>query len=556
MLRPPRHLGRYREIVEVLVRHGFGAAVSQLGVGRRLGLPLRLLRLTRSPEDHVTPAQHLRLALEELGPTFIKFGQIVSTRPDLLPPDFIAELSRLQDQAPPEPWEPIKGIIEEELGQPIETIFSQVNPIPTAAASLGQVHAATLADGQEVIIKVQRPNIEHIIDIDLDILYDMARLAQNRTPLGETYNLIAIAEDFAFTLRGELDYRREGHNADRFRENFQDEPYLYIPQIHWDYTTRRVLVMERISGIKIDEVEALDEAGYDRDVIAEHSARMITKEILEDGYFHADPHPGNFFVMENEVIGLMDYGMVGFLSPSDKEDLARLYVVAMDQDVPGAADQLMRMGVADYRVDRIALERDLRRMMHKYYGLLIQELQVGEMIEEFMTVAFRHRLRFPSNLWLVAKTMAMIEGLGTVLAPDFDMFGAAQEYVKRYRRRMWLPTEWGPSVLRGAMDMGDLMLRLPKQTTRLMEQAEQGNLEAQIRMPDMLQATDRLDRIANRLALSMLTAAFTVAIAWVIPSLELAWPWEWLTWFVLAGFMGVSFLGIWLMWSIWRSGRP
>jgi ubiquinone biosynthesis protein len=205
MLRPPRHLGRYREIVEVLVRHGFGAGVSQLGVGRRLGLPLRLLRLTRSPEDHVTPAQHLRLALEELGPTFIKFGQIISTRPDLLPPDFITELSRLQDQAPPEPWEPIKGIIEEELGQPIEAIFRTVNPIPTAAASLGQVHAATLTNGQEVIIKVQRPNIEHIIDVDLDILYDMARLAQNRTVLGETYNLIAIAEDFAFTLRGELD---------------------------------------------------------------------------------------------------------------------------------------------------------------------------------------------------------------------------------------------------------------------------------------------------------------------------------------------------------------
>jgi ubiquinone biosynthesis protein len=216
----------------------------------------------------------------------------------------------------------------------------------------------------------------------------------------------------------------------------------------------------------------------------------------------------------------------------------------------------MRMGVADERVDRAALERDLRRMMHKYYGLSIGEFQIGEMIEEFMTIAFRHRLRFPSNLWLVAKTLGMIEGLGLKLAPEFDLFTAAQDYVRRYRMRMWLPTEWGPSVLRGGRDLADLMLRLPKQTTRLLEQAERGNLEAQIRMPDMVDITDRFDRIANRLALSMLTAAFTIAIGWVIPSLNLNWPWSWLTWFVLAGFIGVSFLGVWLMLSIWRSGRP
>jgi len=554
MLRPPRHLGRYRQIVEVLVRHGFGDALSQLGLGRRLGLPLRLLRRDRAAE--ITRAQRVRLALEELGPTFIKFGQIISTRPDLLPPDFITELSRLQDHVPPERWEPIKACVEEELGQPIEEIFATFDPMPMAAASLGQVHAATLTDGQEVIVKVQRPNIERTIDVDLDILYDLARLAQNRTPLGQTYDLVEIAEDFAFTLHGELDYRREGRNADRFRENFDDEPYLYIPQVHWDYTTRRVLVLERIAGIKIDDVEALDAAGYDRYQIARHSSRMITKEILEDGFFHADPHPGNFVVMEGEIIGLMDFGMVGHLAPGDKADLARLYVIAMQQDVPGAADQLIRMGVVNQFVDRAALERDLRRMMHKYYGLSIQEFQVAEMLEEFMTVAFRHRLRFPSNMWLVAKTLGMIEGLGLKLVPDFDMFTFAQDFVRRYRRRMWLPTEWGPSMVRSASDMADLMLRLPKQTTRLLEQAERGQLEAQIRMPDLIQATDRLDRIANRLALSMLTAAFTIAIGWVVPNLDLTWPWRWLTWFVLAGFVGVSMMGIWLMWSIFRSGRP
>ena len=554
MLRPPRHLRRYRQIVEVLVRHGFGDALSQLGLGRRLGLPVRLLRRHRASAE-ITRAQRVRLALEELGPTFIKFGQIISTRPDLLPSDFITELARLQDDVAPEPLEPIRVCIEEELGRPIEELFASFDPTPMAAASLGQVHAATLPDGEEVIVKVQRPNIDRTIDVDLDILYDLARLSQNRTPLGQTYDLVEIAEDFAHTLRGELDYRREGRNADHFRENFGDEPYLYVPKVYWDYTTRRVLVLEQIHGIKIDNVDALDAAGYDRYRIATHSARMITKEILEDGFFHADPHPGNFVVMPGEVIGLMDFGMVGHLVPTDKGDLARLYIVAMQQDVPGAAEHLMRMGVAGRYVDRIALERDLRRMMHKYYGLSVGEFQVGEMIEEFMTVAFRHRLRFPSNLWLVGKTLGMIEGLGLTLAPDFDMFAVAQDYVRRYRRRMWLPSEWAPSAMRGASDMADLMMRLPKQTTRLLDQAERGQLEGQIRMPDLETATDRLDRIANRLSLSVLAAAFTIAIGMVIPSLDLTWPWRWLTWFVVAGFLGVSFLGVWLMWSIWRSGR-
>jgi ubiquinone biosynthesis protein len=554
MLRPPRHLRRYREIVRILARHGFGDALSQLGIGRRLGLPVRLLR--RDPADlELTRPQRVRLALEELGPTFIKFGQIISTRPDLLPPEYINELSRLQDDVPPERWEPIRACIEEELGQPIDQVFARFDETPMAAASLGQVHAATLTSDQEVVVKIQRPDIEHVIDVDLDILYDLARLAQKRTALSQTYDLVEIAEDFAYTLRGELDYRREGHNADRFRENFCDEAYLYIPEVYWDYTTRRVLVLERIYGIKIDDVDALDAAGCDRVEIAKRSARMITKEILEDGFFHADPHPGNFVVMQDEIIGLMDFGMVGHLAPGDRSDLARLYVVAMQQDVLGAADQLMRMGVADRHVDRGALERDLRRMMHKYYGLSIEEFQVGEMIEEFMTVAYRHHLRFPTNLWLVGKTLGMIEGLGLKLAPDFDMFTFAQDYVRRYRRRLLLPTEWGPSVVRGSVDLADLMLRLPKQTTRLLDQAERGQLEMQMRMPDMDNAVDRLDRIANRLSLAMLTAAFTVGIGLVVRNIDLAWPWGWLTWFVMAGFIGVSILGIWLMLAIWRTGR-
>ncbi len=551
----PRHLRRYREIVEVLVRHGFGAVVAQLGLEHRLDLPRRLLHREQPPSAEITPAEHVRLALEELGPTFVKLGQLLSTRPDLLPPAYVAELSRLQDDVPPVPWEAIKPCIEAELGQPVEQLFATLDSSPVAAASLGQVHAATLPDGRQAVIKVQRPDIEPTIDLDLDILYDLARLAQERTPLGEIYDLVEIAEDFAATLRAELDYRREGRNAERLQASFADEPGLYIPRIYWDYTTRRVLVMERITGIKIDDVAALDAAGYDRHQVALRCARMIIKEVLEDGFFHADPHPGNFVVMPGEVIGAMDFGKVGYLDSGDRSDLVRLYIVAVQLDAAGIVEQLVRMGVADHRLDRAALERDIRRLLRKYYGLPLKEIQVGQVMEEIMTVAFRHHLRLPSDLWLLGKTLAMMEGVGLKLDSDFDMFAVSEPYVRRFKHRLWLPSEWGPSVLRGGADWADLLMRFPQQTSCLLERAERGQFGVQVQLPDLAPTTNRLDRIANRLAVSILSAAFIMALAWLIPALDLIWPWEIATWFVVVAFVTASALGLWLLWNIWRSDR-
>jgi len=406
-----------------------------------------------------------------------------------------------------------------------------------------------------VVVKVQRPAIEPIIDLDLDILYDVARLAQDRTPWSGIYDLVEIAEEFAVNLRAELDYRREGRNIDRFRANFRGERYLHVPEVFWDYTTRRVLVMERIDGAKIDDLVALDAAGYDRHRIALHCARMIVKEILEDGFFHADPHPGNFIVLPGEVIGAMDFGQVGYLDSRDRADLVHLYIVAVQMDAAGIVEQLIRIGAADYRVDRIALERDLNRLLRKYHGMPLKEIQAGKVMEEMMTVAFRHHLRFPSDLWLLGKTLVMMEGIGLKLDPEFDMFVVSEPYVERFKHRLWLPSEWGPSALRGAADWADLLLRFPRQTSRLLDQAERGDLEVQVRLPNFPQATDRLDRIANRLAVSILVAAFTLGLAWLIPTLDLTWPWEWLTWLVLAAFVAMGMLGLWLLWSIWRSGR-
>ncbi len=550
----PRHLKRYREIVEALIRHGFGAVVAQLGLDEYLGLPRIFRRKQEPPTNGVTPAEHLRRALEELGPTFIKLGQILSTRPDLIPPTYLSELSKLQDNVTCEPWELIKPQIEAELGQPIEEVFTYFDQTPLAAASLGQVHAATLPTGDEVVVKVQRPNIEPTINLDLDILYDLARLTQERTPLGQVYDLIDMAEDFATTMQTELNYRREAHNAERFELNFNEEPHLHIPKIYWAYTTQRVLVMERLRGIKIDDIDALDAAGYDRHQIANICAHIIIKEIFEDGFFHADPHPGNFLVTSKEVIGAMDFGKVGYLDHNDQTALLRFYIYLIQMDVEGTVDQLIRMGVANQKTDRKALARDIRRLLKNYHGMPLQDIQLGGILDGIVGIAFRHRLNLSSDLWSLIKTLAMMEGMGLTLDPDFNIFEVSEPYVRRFRQNFLLPSEWGASALRSGTDFADLISRLPRQTTRILDQVERGEIGAEIRMPDLLTSVQRLDRIANRLAITIITSAFIIALAGLIDALNFTWPWGWVTWLTLVAFGLALLLGVWLILSIWRSG--
>ncbi len=549
-----RHLRRYREIIYVLVKYGFGELVDQLDLAVYLPLSRRWGRREVVEKPHLTTPERVRLAIEELGPTFIKLGQIMSTRPDLIPPPYLAELEKLQDTVPPAPWQVVKGELEKELGAPLEEVFVSFETEPVAAASLAQVYCATLPGGEEVVVKVQRPNIERVIETDLEIFFDLARLLQERTPLGELYDLPEIAEDFAFTLRAEMDYRREGYNAERFRRNFAHEPYLHIPRVYWDYTTRRVIVFERIRGIKIDDVQALDAAGLDRHQIALNCARMIVKEILEDGFFHADPHPGNFVVMDEGIIGAMDFGMVGHLSQRLKEDLVRLFVVAVQLDSEGVVEQLIRMSAAPRGVDVERLRRDIERLLTKYQGLPLKEIRAQEVVREIIPVAYRHRLRLPSDLWLLVKTLNMLEGVGLRLDPDLDIFAESQPYVDRFIREMTSPRFWGRKVMQGAGEWGELFAVLPRRIPRFMDRVEAGDLELTLKLKEMSNALGKIDRIANRLAVSILVAAFIVALALLLPTFishQAVWM------IILAGFafISASLLGLWLLYSIWRAGR-
>ncbi len=552
----PRHLRRYRQITEILADYGFGAVLSQMGISERLNFPRRILRRKPSVVDELTTPQRVRMALEELGPTFVKLGQILSTRPDLLPPEYLDELALLQDRVPPVPWEQAVAVIENELNAPVHELFAGIDPNPLASASLAQVHAATLPDGQEVVVKIQRPGIETVIDLDLDILQDFAQMAQSRTAIGERYDAAGLADEFSQALHAELDFRREGRNADRFRENFAKEEHLYVPKVFWEYTTQRVIVLEQLHGIKISDIAALQAAGYDRHELASNAARFVLKEVLEDGFFHADPHPGNLLILSGGVLGVLDFGTVGRLEASDRYNLARLFIVVVQLDIDGIVDQLMRMGIADYRVDRVALKKELRRLLIRYYGLPLYEIDAQEVLEGLEPVIYQHNLRIPSDYLLLIKTVVMMQGVGLGLDPEFDIFEAAQPFLGRLFRQLWSPTSWGPTVLRVAADWNDLISGFPRQTSRILDQFERGDFGVRIDVPELRETNDRLDKIANRVIFSVIVAALIVALALLLPRLDLSsWPWSLLTWIILTTFLLLCGTGLWLLWSIFRSAR-
>ncbi len=554
-MRSVRHLQRYREIIRVFIRHGFGELVDTLGLLPYLSLPRRILRGEQPPRSPRGVPQRLRMALEDLGPTFIKLGQVLSTRPDLVPVEYVIELSKLQDTIAAVAWSTISEQIDAELGQPPEAIFTNIEPDPIAAASLAQVHAATLPDGSCVVVKVQRPNIQKAIETDLEILYDVARLAQERTSLGEIFDLPGIAEHFAATLRAELDFLREGRNAERFREQFADEDYLHIPQVYWEYTTRRLLVLERIQGIKIDDIESLDAAGFDRHQIAVNAARMIAQEVFRDGFFHADPHPGNLVIMPGAVIGVMDFGMVGYLNQRLRTDLLRLYFVAIEQDEDGIVDQLIRLGFVRGGGDRSRLQQDIGWLLRKYHGMPLGAVKAREAIEDFMPLAFRHKLKLPADLWLLGKTLTMVEGIGTRLDPSLDVFAVSRPFVRCFMWQWVFPGSWGPAFLKSASNWSVFLQDIPRVGSQVLNQIERGELEVKVQHQGLREALKRLDQPANRLSLSILLAALIVGLALLVPTFDLGEQWRLATGVVITGFVGVSLLGLWLIFLIWRSGK-
>jgi ubiquinone biosynthesis protein len=553
LLQNSLHLERSRHIAQVLARHGLGYLVSVLGLERVLPFVRTLGHVDRA--DPPSRPEHVRLALEEMGTTFIKLGQVLSTRADLLPPDYQAELAKLLDAASPVPSDEIKQRIEEELGQSVESLFSYWDCEPLATASIGQAHAARLKDGTEVVVKVRRPGVVEQVEEDLDILQHLAAAAARRWNSVQHYDVVGLAQEFAQTLRAELDYIREGHNAERFAENFSGDSTVHIPRIYWEATTPRVLTLERIRGVKINDLSVFGDKEVDRKGFAHHATGVLLKMIFEDGFFHADPHPGNFFMEADGGIGLIDFGMVGTVDERTQEQLAGLLLAITTQDSERLVDALLELGVTRQRVDRELLGRDLDHLMSRYYGKALGEICIGPLLEDAFAVVRRHHMHLPPNLALLLKTLVMSESVGARLDPDFHLTTALAPYAERMLLRQYSPRLWAKKLGQASLDIARLGVEAPQQLRRIIGELERGEVQIGVRPEHFEPIVGRLEQLANRIVLGVIAGAFTNGLAILMlvyrpPGWE-RWAWVAFTF----GFVCATGLGAYLAWSILRSGR-
>lgn len=555
---PPRqtgsHADRYRQIADALGRHGLGYLTGTLGLDRFIPFHRGLLGHAPRPEPYTRP-EHVRLAIEDLGATFIKLGQILSSRPDLMSPDYLVELAKLQDHAPPVPTDQVREVLTAELGRPPEEVFARFEAVPLAAASIGQVHGATLADGTEVVVKVRRPGVVELIDEDLEILQNLAATASRRWAGARNYDLVGLAQEFASGLRAELDYIREGRNAERFAASFAGDPTVHIPRVYWETTTSRVLTLERIRGFKITDRAELDAAGIDRPELARRAARIILKMIFDDGFFHADPHAGNFFIEPGNRIALIDFGLVGTVEEQTREQLARVLLALNSRESERLVDTLLDFGVARGRVDRGALRRDLDHLLSRVYTQSIGEIALGPVLGETLAIVRRHHLQLPATLALLLKTAIMEEGLGAQLDPDFRLTEVLAPYAQRLVMRQYSPFVWARRLGQSGLEAAQLGVELPLQLRRLLGDLERGGLEVSARLTDFEPLVHRLEHLANRLVLGVLAAAFVNGLAILLSAYH---PPGWEQWagpMAAVGFALAAGLGLVLAWSIVRTWR-
>ncbi len=551
-----RDLGRLQEIASVLIRNGFGDMVRRIGLAGALERAGRLLHWQHAEDAlRMEPPERLRRALETLGPTFVKLGQVLATRIDLLPPEWIAELSRLQNAVPAVPYEVIRPQLIEDLGDLPENVFARLDPEPLAAASLAQAHRAWLEDGRAVVLKVRRPGIREVVEADLRLLARLAEIIQAQVPDLRRYHPVGIAQQFAASLRAELDFAGECRNAERIALNFRDHPEVMIPAVHWQWTSERLSVQDWVNGIPGCDLAEVDAAGLDRHALARTGAAIVLKMVLVDGLFHADPHPGNIFYLRDGRIGLIDFGMVGWVSEQRRFQVARLLNGLVGEDPEAVTDILLDWTEGDASVDETRLQADVGVFTDRYRGVPLKQLRMGAMLTDVAALLRRHGLSLPPDLALMIKAFLTLEGLGRQLDSDFDMASEARPYLERAILERYSPravARRGRRSLSGALDLvGDM----PRDLRRLMQAARRGRLRGQIDITSLKAFGDQLNSAANRLTIGVVTAALIIGSSIVMNSVGGGTSNRWLMAMGVLGFVVAAMTAVWIVLSIWRSGR-
>lgn len=512
-----QHLRRYREIVFVFIKYGFGAIIDNIGILKHINVRRKILKQTNDENiAKLSRGERLRLALEELGPTFIKMGQILSTRSDILPKDIIKELEKLQDKAPAFSFDEVKSVIQNEFGENLEEAYAEFEPTPLAAASIAQVHKALLWSGKTVVVKVQRPGIEKIIAQDMRILEDIAKFVDNHTKYGKIYNFTKMVEDFKKRLEEELDFRIEGGNAEKFKKNFLKDKKVKIPSIIWTHTTRRVLTMEYIDGIPLNDFNAIDEAGLDRGTIARNLAKSVLNQILRDGFFHGDPHPGNIMVLEDGTIAFLDFGMVGSLSSERKRQFSKMLLGIVYKNSRMIVESVIDLNAMTLNVNMKKLEKDINNLRDRYVEIPLEKLKVGEVLNGIFDLVFLYNIVIPNEFNMLAKSLITLEGIVEKLDPKISVLEVAKPIAKQLIPRMFSTQHMKEEIINATMDYGRLIKELPSFLLNFLRKTEEENYAVELKIRDFENLEKRVDKVFNRLSTSIILLALSIVIAGIL----------------------------------------
>jgi ubiquinone biosynthesis protein len=554
MLNAARDLGRVQDIASVLIRYGFGSFVRVLGVGSALERAGRALHWQQAEEFiKLDTPQRIRRALEDLGPTFIKLGQILATRVDLFPPQYIAEFEKLQDQAPPVPFEELLPQIEEDLGSSIDEFFLEVDRHPLAAASIAQVHKAVLKDGTQVILKIRRPGLRKIIEADLRLLQRIVDIVESESPDIRRFHPREVLRQFNQSLRRELDLAGECRNAERVAANLADDPNIVIPKVYWEWTGERINVQEYIQGIHGRDLDAIEKTGLDRKLLADRGSKAVMKMIMEDGFFHADPHPGNVFYLPNNRLAFIDFGMIGRLTEERREQVVSL-LYGMVNHAPTKVAEILEDWSDNIYTDEDVLTVDIEAFVDQYSSLSLKDLSLTVMLSDLMALLRDHKLILPPDLALLVKAYITLDGLGRYLNPEFNTLVFAAPYLQEIMLERYRPDAIAKRGWRNLVSVADLLSSLPKDMRKLLRASRKGAFQVDVTVRHLDRYVNTMDNAISRLTMGMVTAALIIGSS-IIMTVKGGPEIFGLPAF---GFLGYTFAtvgGIWLLLSIWKSGN-
>ena len=553
MLNAARDLGRVQDIATILIRYGFGGFVHMLGVGNVLERAGKALHWQQAEDYKIldTP-QRVRRVLEELGPTFIKLGQILATRVDLFSPQYIAEFEKLQDAAPPVAFADLLDQLEEDIGDSVEETFLELDRTPLAAASIAQVHKAVLKDNTAVILKIRRPGIRRVIETDLRLLHRLADIAEAENPEIRRFHPREIIRQFTQSLRQELDFASECRNAERIDGNLGEDSNIVIPKVYWEWTGERLNVQEFIQGIHGRDMQAVEKAGLNRKLLAERGTHAIMKMIMEDGFFHADPHPGNVFYLPDNKLAFIDFGMVGRLTEERREQVVRL-LYGMVNHSPSIVVEILEDWSDDIHTNEQALTLEIELFVDRYSSLPLKDLNLTELMSDLMALLRDHKLILPADLTLLIKAYITLDGLGRNLDPDFNTLAFITPYVQKIMISRYKPEALAKRGWRNLISVVDLMSSLPKELHQLLRASRKGAIQVDINVKRLGQYVDKTDSAISRLTMGIVTAALIIGSS-IIMTVKGGPEIFGLPAF---GFLGYTFAmmgGIWLLLSIWHSG--